>query len=263
MYAVEHAAAAATFIAENVAMAASATAAFIAENIATLGIITVIMLLVGAVIYVATHWKQTWALIVRIAKDTANWVKDAFVWLWHHLVTIFDDIKNAVVNAWNDVVSWLKGLPQKILDVLLAPDKLLFDIGKKIITGLWDGMKSIWKDVTNWFSSALSWLGFGGSGNKTVNVVNGQSISRTSGLGSFGGVSPSGVGTASAPSSPHTSSVLNVTTPIQIDGRTLATAVTQYQLQNARGTGNALGRYAGGSQTATATGISAYAVPRG
>lgn len=56
--------------------------------------------------------------------------------------------------------------------------------------------------------------------------------------------------------------VLNVTTPIQINGQTLAQIVTQYQLRGARATGSALGQYAGGTQSQTATGINTNAVAR-
>jgi hypothetical protein len=42
----------------------------------------------------------------------------------------------------------------------------------------------------------------------------------------------------------------------------LTAAVTTKVLQNSRATGNALGQYAGGSQTATATAINTNAVPR-
>jgi hypothetical protein len=71
----EQTVAAATFIAENVAEAAAATVAFVAENLATLGIIAGIALLVTAIIYLATHWKQVWADIEAGA-----------LWLWHKVL---------------------------------------------------------------------------------------------------------------------------------------------------------------------------------
>ena len=222
---------------------------------------------VGAFNTFTSMWTGVWNGIKDFLSGIWGKITGVFTggikWLYNAGKDILTGLWNGLTGAWGSVTGWFAKLPGWILNVLLAPDKLLFNVGKKIITGLWDGMKSIWKDVTNWFNDALGWLGLGGGGNNTVNVVNGQNISRTSGLRSFGGMSPSGVGTAAAPVAPHTSSVLHVTTPIQIDGRTIATAVTQYQLQNARGTGNALGRYAGGSQTATSTGTSPYAVPRG
>ncbi|MCX4750895.1 hypothetical protein OG455_41175 [Kitasatospora sp. NBC_01287] len=74
----EQTVAAATFIAENVAEAAAATTAFIAENLATMGIVAGIALVVTAVIYLATHWKQVFA-------DIESWT----LWLWHNVLDPF------------------------------------------------------------------------------------------------------------------------------------------------------------------------------
>ena len=71
----EHAVATATFIAQNIAQAASATAAYIAENAATLGIIAGITLLVAAIVWMATHWHETWDTIKSVALD-----------LWHNVL---------------------------------------------------------------------------------------------------------------------------------------------------------------------------------
>lgn len=62
-------AASAVIVGSFIAQAAAATAAFIAENLATLGIIAGITLLVGAIIYLATHWSQVWGAVKRIAAD--------------------------------------------------------------------------------------------------------------------------------------------------------------------------------------------------
>jgi hypothetical protein len=69
-------AASATIVASFVAQAAAAAAAFIAENAATLGIIAGITLLVAAIVYLATHWRQVWS-------DVRNWARDAWQFLTH------------------------------------------------------------------------------------------------------------------------------------------------------------------------------------
>lgn len=74
----EHAVAAGTFLAENIAMAASATAAFVAENAATLGLVAGIALLVGAIIYLATHWSQVWGDVKQWAEDAWNFIYNGF-----------------------------------------------------------------------------------------------------------------------------------------------------------------------------------------
>ncbi len=79
------------------------------------------------------------------------------------------------------------------------------------------------------------------------------------GLSSGSKVSPL---SASAINARSTTTIMNVTTPIQINGQTLAQVVTQYQLQNARSTGTVLGQYSGGSQTGAATSINVNAISR-
>jgi hypothetical protein len=56
--------------------------------------------------------------------------------------------------------------------------------------------------------------------------------------------------------------ILQVTTPLQINGQTLAQAVTKYQLKSARGTTSVHGQYSGGSQTGSASGINVNAIQR-
>ncbi|MHB8188930.1 MAG: phage tail tape measure protein [Ferrimicrobium sp.] len=133
-----HAAMAAGFIAENLAMAASATAAFIAENAATLGIVAGIALLVGGVIYMATHWKQVWS-------DIKQWTGDA----WNFIDGIFHDI-----GHWFDEI-------KPIIAVFAAPWVLQFTLIKDAI-GL---LEAPLKGVLHLASDVGGFLGkiFGGS----------------------------------------------------------------------------------------------------
>jgi SLT domain-containing protein len=101
----ENTVAGASYIAENVAMAASATAAFIAENAATLGLGTVIAGLVAAIVYVATHWHQSWDDIKTVAlgawhdaiQPVFNGIETGAMFLWHEAIEpAFDGIKTAI-----------------------------------------------------------------------------------------------------------------------------------------------------------------------
>lgn len=81
------------------------------------------------------------------------------------------------------------------------------------------------------------------------------SVPSASRLGA-GGVSP--VGAAST----GQNTPMEVTTMVQLDGQTLAQAVTRYQLRGARATTNVHGQYAGSNQSGTATGLNTNAVQR-
>jgi hypothetical protein len=104
----EHAVAAASFIAENVAMAASATAAFIAENLATLGIIAGIALLVTAVIYLATHWRQVWGVVKKLAVDAFHILVaalKAFIAPWVAGFHLAQDVVRVVMSFIRDWIN--------------------------------------------------------------------------------------------------------------------------------------------------------------
>jgi hypothetical protein len=134
-------AAAAVWIASNAAMAASATAAFIAENAATLGIIAGIAALVAGIVWVATHWKESWHFIVEAAKDAWHYIKaygaialmvlmpvvGAIVWVATH----WGESWKAIKEATRAVIQFFETLPAKMLA-----------IGKDIIHGLERGIKA-------------------------------------------------------------------------------------------------------------------------
>jgi len=353
----------AIYIATNIAAAAAATAAFIAENAATLGIVAGIALLIGAIIWMATHWKETWGFIKKIAEDVwhfldsvwhgivkgldkawqfiktipskivsafsgalswlehigediihgllngieayaklvwffyvqlpikiLGYVADAAVWLvetgWHILKGLLNGIITGAVDVWN----WFTSLPGDLLNLLAEAGTWLLDIGKKIINGLWNGLKAAWNDVTGWLSNVGGWItdlkgppekdavllhengrlimqGFSeglkhGWSKHVAPTLQDMTTSLSGGLTANLGVAGSTVGRIAGSGGAAGQTIINVTNPIQIDGKTIANVVTQYQLRGARTTGNALGRYSGGSQTATATAINTNAISR-
>ena len=172
----EHAVAAGSFIAENVTMAASATAAFIAENAATLGLVAGIGALVAGIVYVATHWKQTWSAIKTVAADTWHFIDSKLIHPlmagvgavvdfvkahWKILATVigtmllgpiaglaiyvathWQQIRDLTSRLVGDVTRFFGQLPGKILGVLSPLASGLFSLGKNIVMGLIHGIES-------------------------------------------------------------------------------------------------------------------------
>jgi len=154
----ENAAKVAAFVAGNATMIASATAAFIAENAASLGIIAGITALVGAIVYLATHWQQAWDEIKRVAADvwhflysdvlrpiwqfigptlteqlrtfqgiwTTTWqtVRDVISDVWHVLDRIFTSIESAI----DSVIGKIQSVQHAISDVTSALGSVGHDI---------------------------------------------------------------------------------------------------------------------------------------
>jgi phage-related protein len=79
----------------------------------------------------------------------ARWIHDS----WESMVRVQDEMFQAV---WN----WFKSLPGKILTALGDAGTWLVDVGKNIVSGLWNGIKSGWSwlvnSVKNLASSLLS-----------------------------------------------------------------------------------------------------------
>lgn len=190
----EHAVATAEFIAQNAAQAASATAAFIAENAATLGIAAAIALLVAAIIYLATHWKQVWGAVREVALATWHFLDDDFLqpvergvgdlvrWIdqhWRLLATILATVLLGPVGGliafiathWrqftaltsrlvDDVTGFFRSLPGRIIGALAALPGMLFSAGVHAVSMFVDGLKSIpvVGPVIGWGESILSHL---------------------------------------------------------------------------------------------------------
>lgn len=133
-----------------------------------------------AIVLVIKYWKN----IKRAAVVVWNAVKNAVVSAWHWIVdaskvalrvilgiatggmsevvraivTHWSAIKRGITNAWDAVLSFLRSIPGRIIGFFADAGTWLFDAGKQIITGLWDGIKAVWHDLTGWIGSVGGWL---------------------------------------------------------------------------------------------------------
>ena len=100
------------------ASAAETVAAGIAANLATGGMVLAIGLVVAAIVYLATHWSETWQGIQDVIKVAWDWIKEKVDWIWNlftvssplgialgfladHWKEIWDGIKTVTSGAWN------------------------------------------------------------------------------------------------------------------------------------------------------------------
>ena len=148
-------------VASYVAQAAAATAAFIAENIATLGIIAGIALLVAAIIYLATHWRQVWGEVKRLAKDawdflTHGWgqvlipqlyvIRKVVEFVRDHWRQAWNDITGAARDAWN-VIQRIGG---SIANLFTRTLPGVFHDGVNSISSAWSRLGNVLKGPVNW-----------------------------------------------------------------------------------------------------------------
>jgi phage-related protein len=169
--------------------------------------------LIAGIILLVTHWKQVWSDIKKWSVDAwhaidsdviqpmgrfftgtiPGWVSAAggfFARMWHDVAGYFKNLWNEVTTGilswWNTTETWFVNLPGNIIKALGDVAHILYDVGMKIIQGLWDGMKHVWKDVTSWLGSLGGWIkNLKGPPSKdaVLLVENGQLIMRGLGVG--------------------------------------------------------------------------------
>ncbi|GAA3144988.1 hypothetical protein GCM10010466_40090 [Planomonospora alba] len=70
-----------------------------------------------------------------------------------------DDARNAVTQRFDDLVNWLRGLPNSILNAIGSLGGLLGGLGHDLIIGLWNGIVGMWQwfrdSIYNFFSSIM------------------------------------------------------------------------------------------------------------
>lgn len=99
--------------------------------------------------------------------NVINWIKNYWTVSWNIIKSAVSNswnaIKNAVSNGVNGVVSFVSSLPGKIKSFFSNAGSWLLDAGKKIISGLIDGIKNMFSSVKdtlgNLTSKLTSWKG--------------------------------------------------------------------------------------------------------
>ncbi|MGW8767676.1 phage tail tape measure protein [Streptomyces sp. NPDC055815] len=116
--------------------------------------------LVGLII---KHWDSIKAGTLRIWNATVDWVKgipgrivDFFLnWtLVGLIIKHWDSIKSGTARKAGEMLAWVRGLPGKIAGYFGDFGSMLYDKGKDLIKGLWNGIKG----MGSWLKSTLmSW----------------------------------------------------------------------------------------------------------
>jgi TP901 family phage tail tape measure protein len=70
----------------------------------------------------------------------------------------FSSTAKNVVSAWNTTAAWFQALPSKLLGYFVGANQWLHDVGRNIIDGLWNGLRSAWDGVMSWASNIANSL---------------------------------------------------------------------------------------------------------
>lgn len=116
--------------------------------------------IVALVALIIANWDKVKKWTVKIWNAIWGWIKKAWKWIVDKVTgaakAVWHAVKNGVSNAYHAVTSWLgkalnwiAGLPGRILSALGNLGKLLWNAGKDIIGGLWNGLLSMGKWLMN------------------------------------------------------------------------------------------------------------------
>jgi hypothetical protein len=98
--------------------------------------------------------KMIWEAIVAAIRAAVNGVLAAIGWLGQlpgRVAGWFGSVLSAAVGKLGELLSWLGGLPGRILSALGNLGNLLVNVGKSILEGLWNGLKS----AANWVKDQI------------------------------------------------------------------------------------------------------------
>lgn len=79
--------------------------------------------------------------------------------LYRKAASAWQDFKDAAVRKGVEIVWWARGLPKRILGAIGGVGFLLYSKGRDIVTGLWNGIKSmggwLWSTLTSWAKNSI------------------------------------------------------------------------------------------------------------
>lgn len=96
---------------------------------------------------------NVWETISDKVESIKSFWSEAWESVKSKLSEAWENIKSSVSEGVSNVVQFFTDLPGNILGALGDLGSLLWDAGKSIIDGLWNGLKSTWDGVVGWFSN--------------------------------------------------------------------------------------------------------------
>ncbi|MFK0124878.1 phage tail tape measure protein [Streptomyces nigra] len=113
----------------------------------------VIAIIIGLVALVIAKWdtikaytQAAWNWVVAQVKGAVNGVLAAVAWLGRlpgQVLGYFSRLKDSAVKKANELVTWMRGWPGSIARSVGSLGGLLVSKGRDIVTGLWNGIKSM------------------------------------------------------------------------------------------------------------------------
>lgn len=100
-------------------------------------------------------WDGIVSFVTGVWNGFINWIVSVIVGFVATWSNVWNQVKTAAVNIWNGLISWFQSIPDKIMAVFNGAATWLYNIGRDVVQGLWNGLKSIWESVSAWFQDTF------------------------------------------------------------------------------------------------------------
>jgi len=128
-------------------------------------IITGIIALIAGIVLLVKNWDtvkekvaEVWAVVTEWTSKAVSNIVGFVKGLWKTVSGFFKQLGLDIWAVITDVATWIAELPGKILAILGGAVGGMLDAGKALFSGVWDGMKGIWKNISGWVGDKVSWL---------------------------------------------------------------------------------------------------------
>lgn len=124
--------------------------------------IEAIRAIIAAVLaFLNADWEERWTMIKDFASTTWGLIKDKateiFEAIREKLAEIWQAIREVIEEKWNAIKEWFDEIWTKIKGIFNLDE--MVQVGKNIMTSLWDGLKAIWEDIAQWLSGIAEFVG--------------------------------------------------------------------------------------------------------
>lgn len=123
----------------------------------------IIAIIEGSVQIIWAVIKGAWDTVVQLFIILAKTIEDLWTAFWGWLTQLVYDawlaISRGVMDGIHAVIDLFGSLQGWINEKLYNAANWLYEKGKSIIGGAWDGIKAAWNNVSDWFAGVQIWIG--------------------------------------------------------------------------------------------------------
>lgn len=115
---------------------------------------TIMGVLSGAINWLSANVPKAWNFVANGIRAAVNTIKGIINWFGQLPGMIgrwVQGARNAAVSKFQSMVAWVRGLPGRIKSAIGNLGNLLVGAGRSVVTGLWNGIKS----MGSWLRSTL------------------------------------------------------------------------------------------------------------